>query len=167
MKHIKWQHHSAERLSQRILYLLLGIVVVVFALFYLIGYHEPYIENTDFNEPVFTNVLMLAMYVLFFGTVGLTIWAVYREECCRKEQSKIVNNIRTSLIRRSVVMGTLVILLLTFALASTTPIVSNGKTFTNSTLLRIADVFINTSIILLIIAIVVAVYGLTRYRRKK
>ena len=50
-----------EWLTQRVLYGLIGIAVVVFALFYLVGYHQPFEENADFNAPLYTNLLLLLM----------------------------------------------------------------------------------------------------------
>lgn len=50
IKHLKsW---GTERLSQRLLYILVGVSAVVFALFYLVGYDLPFDENPDFNAPI-------------------------------------------------------------------------------------------------------------------
>ena len=67
-----------EWLTQRVLYGLIGIAVVVFALFYLVGYHQPFEENADFNAPLFTNLLLLLMGLLVVLSVMLSIVTIGR-----------------------------------------------------------------------------------------
>ncbi len=167
MKKLNLHHISTEKLSQRILYILIGVVVLVFALFYLIGYDMPYSENPDFNEPLLTNVLLIGMYLLLLVGIVVGLWAMWREIKMREGEQNVVNGIPETLISRCVTGGTFIILVATFALASTHSIISNGKNFTDKFSLRIADQFINTSVILLLVAIAVAIYGMTKYRRKQ
>ena len=63
--------------------------------------------------------------------------------------------------------GTLMVFALTFALSSTQPLMTIGKSFTDGMLLRMADQFINTSIFLLIAAALAVAFGMTRYYRKQ
>ena len=65
---------STEQLSQRIFYGLLAITLLVFCCFFLIGYDEPFVDNPDFNAPLFTDVLILLMWVLFLGSVSLSVY---------------------------------------------------------------------------------------------
>ena len=67
-----------EWLTQRVLYGLIGIAVVVFALFYLVGFHQPFEENADFNAPLFTNLLLLLMGLLVVLSVVLSIVTIGR-----------------------------------------------------------------------------------------
>ena len=166
MKYIDLHHRSTERISQLIFYFLIGITFVVFALFYLLGYQQPYLDNPDFNEPLLTNLLIFAMYGFILIALCVTIWAVRKEIYCGRNQTRLVHGIPVQLIRRCVAGGNCLLLLITFAFASTNPVVSNGKNFTNSLLLRIADQLIYTSSILLIAAVGAVGYGITRYRRK-
>ena len=166
MKYIDLHHRSTERISQLIFYFLIGITFVVFALFYLLGYQQPYLNNPDFNEPLLTNLLIFAMYGFILIALCVTMWAVRKEIHCASNQSRLVHGIPVQLIRRCVADGTCLLMLITFAFASTNPVVSNGKNFTNNLLLRIADQLIYTSSILLIVAVGAVGYGITRYRRK-
>ena len=159
MKHIDLHHRSTERISQLIFYFLIGITFVVFALFYLLGYQQPYLDNPDFNEPLLTNLLIFAMYGFIFIALCVTIWAVRKEIRCGSNQSRLIYGIPVRLIRRCVAGGTCLLMLITFAFASTNPVVSNGKNFTNNLLLRIADQLIYTSSILLIVAVGAVGYG--------
>ena len=54
----------AEQISQKVFRLMIGLAVLVFGLFYLIGYDLPFDENPDFNAPLFTDVLIFLMLSL-------------------------------------------------------------------------------------------------------
>ena len=60
---------SAEQISQKVFRLMIGLAVLVFGLFYLIGYDLPFDENPDFNAPLFTDVLIFLMW-LFRNRLG-------------------------------------------------------------------------------------------------
>lgn len=167
MKHLDLQHRSTEQLSRWVLYALSALTACLFALYYLVGYDQPYVENPDFNEPLLTTALLFFMYALLVTTVGIGVWSILRETKRRRSESKVSNGIPTSIISRCVAGGTLMVFVLTFALGSTQPLVTNGKSFTDSMLLRMADQFINTSIFLLIAAALAVAFGMTRYYRKQ
>ncbi|WP_311441071.1 hypothetical protein [Hoylesella buccalis] len=167
MKHLDLQHRSTEQLSRWVLYALSALTVCLFALYYLVGYDQPYVENPDFNEPLLTTALLFFMYALLVTTVGIGVWSILRETKRRRSESKVNNGIPTALISRCVSGGTLTVFILTFALGSTQPLMTNGKSFTDSMLLRMADQFIITSIFLLIAAALAVAFGMTRYYRKQ
>ena len=167
MKHLDLQHSSTEQLSRWVLYALSALTACLFALYYLIGYDQPYVENPDFNEPLLTTALIFFMYALLATTVCIGVWSIVRETKRRRSESKVCNGIPTSLISRCVAGGTLMVFVLTFVLGSTQPLMTNGKSFTDSMLLRMADQFINTSIFLLIAAALAVAFGMTRYYRKQ
>ena len=167
MKHLDLQHRSTEQLSRWVLYALSALTACLFALYYLIGYDQPYVENPDFNEPLLTTTLLLFMYTLLATTVGIGVWSILRETKRRRSESKVINGIPTSLISRCVAGGTLMVFVLTFVSGSTQPLMTNGKSFTDGMLLRMADQFINTSILLLIAAALAVAFGMTRYYRKQ
>lgn len=167
MKHFDIRHRSTEQLSRWVLYAFSALTTCLFALYYLVGYDQPYVENPDFNEPLLTTTLLFFMYTLLATTVGIGVWAILRETKRRRNESKVSNGIPTSLISRCVAGGTLMVFALTFALGSTQPLMTNGKSFTDGMLLRMADQFINTSILLLVAATLAVVFGMTRYYRKQ
>ena len=51
----KW---AEERISQRILYVLIGIIALVFVLFFSVGFYTPICWRPFFNAPLFTDVLL-------------------------------------------------------------------------------------------------------------
>lgn len=167
MAHISFHNWSAEKISQRVLYLLIGLVVVVFGLFYLIGYNLPYLFNPEFNAPLFTDAVLVLIFVLLLATLVLTVVSVVSN--IRKEGRAEAhnNNIPVRLIAYCIAGVTALSLLLTFLLGSTHPVPINGKQYTDTLWLRASDMFINTTLLLLVIALGAVIFGATRYYRKR
>ena len=70
---------SAEQISQKVFRLMIGLAVLVFGLFYLIGYDLPFDENPDFNAPLFTDVLIFLMWLFLIGGVGLAVYSMVKD----------------------------------------------------------------------------------------
>ena len=63
---------STERISQTVLYIIVGIAVVVFALFFLVGYNMPSVEEPSFNAPLLTDALLiLTIALVFVAAMGM------------------------------------------------------------------------------------------------
>lgn len=137
----------------------------MYALFALVGFDIPYEENPDFNAPFFTDALIILMWVLIIITVALTVGSImhsYKES----PRAEDFNGIPYRRLCRLVGLGLAACLGLTFALGSSTPMSINGKDYTDTLWLKVADMFVFTSIILLVIAIGAMIFGATRYIRK-
>ena len=67
---------KVEKISKIVLWVLIGISLVVMALFLLIGYDTPYEENPNFNDPKLTDLLLVWTYILIAATAVATIAAV-------------------------------------------------------------------------------------------
>ncbi len=157
---------SAERLSQHIFYVLLGLIVVVFALFYLVGFNAPFIDDPSFNAPLFTDVVMALMFLLTVGTLALTVWSLARGVKKAGAEQSNDNNIPVKRITYGVLFFTLILIAVTFLLGSPDEMLINGKPYNDIFWLKTADMFIWTTIILLVIAIGATIFGATRYYRK-
>ena len=70
------KHWKAVKVSQSVFYLLMTLIVVVYALFFLVGYEHPYDENPDFNAPLLTGVLITFVLLLLLMAVAVTLFAV-------------------------------------------------------------------------------------------
>ncbi len=164
--HRRW---PAGKISQCILYLLAGISLLVFVLFWMIGFGRPYIDNPDFNDPLFTNVLIVLIWLLLLGTVGVTVWSVVSALKKRGKALRTVNNIPVKRLSYSVIVGTVVLLLLTFLLGSGEAMKINGTLFADFWWLKVSDMFICTSLLMIIVASGCVVYGSLRskYSRKR
>ena len=76
---LKAKHKSAEQISQQVFFILIGLAVLVFGLFFLVGYDMPFEENPDFNAPLFTDVLIVLMWLFLIGGVGLAVYSMIRD----------------------------------------------------------------------------------------
>ena len=111
----KQKTKSAEKISQQVFYVMIGLAVLVFGLFFLVGYDLPFEENPDFNAPLFTDVLILLMWLFLIGGTGLAVFSMIRDYRSSKSEA-VVNGIPVRRIFRITWIGTLTVLLLTFFL---------------------------------------------------
>ena len=130
-----------ERISQRILYVMVGLVVAVFLCFYLIGFDEPFAADSSFNAPMLTDLLIGFMWFLFGIAVVAAGIAAVRSVRLARNNERLSNGVPARKIT-TIVYGT---------------------TF----LLRISDMFVNSSLFLLLCAAGVVIFGATRYYRKE
>lgn len=156
----------AEKLSQRLLYCLVAAIVAVFGLFYFVGYDMPYDENPDFNAPLFMGALIwFSLLLIVCAAVAALFSAVKAMRVSSSE--KIENGIPVKKISYITAASTGLMLAITFAFGSSSPLSINGKMYSDAFWLKAADMFVSTSLILLFAAIAAVVYGSTRYIRKK
>ena len=152
----------AERLSSRVLFVLIGIVCVVFLLFWLVGFDHP-----NFTAPLFTNLLLALIYILTLLAVGMGVWSLLRTLKVRGKSESIDNNIPIRKISYAVVFTTLGSMLLFFSVGSSQPMTINGVSYTDSFWLKMSDMFVCTSLFMIAAGVGVVIYGATKYNRKK
>ena len=64
---------AAERISQKVFYLLSAVIVLLFGLFYAVGYSIPYLLNPDLNAPLFTGaIISLILFLLLLAVAFAT-----------------------------------------------------------------------------------------------
>ncbi len=119
-----------------------------------------------YESPVFIDMLLGCIYVLLIVTLGLTIWSMVRSLSMRERASKI-QGIPARRIAWGVFALLAVTLVLTCLLADTTPLTINGHAFTDTFWLRVSDMLINSSIILMAVAVICAVLGMSGVGRMK
>lgn len=157
---------GTEKISQRVFYTFVGLIVVVLALFFLVGYDMPFMDNPDFNAPLFTDVLIILMWLMLLVAIALAIFSVVRGKRLDLKQEAVVNGVPEGKIVRFTWLGTLLLVILTFALSSSSPMLVNGEEYIDWLWLKVADMFVYSSIILLVVAIGTVIFGATRYVRK-
>ncbi len=159
------RHWSTERISHRVLYALIGVTVVAYALFALVGFNIPYEQDPDKNAPLFTDLLLwLGWITLVLSLVLAVASTVHSHKLSpRKAERNGIAHRRLSLIVWLVVI---LCLGLTFAIGSTAPMFINGEDYEDPLWLRVADMFVYTSLTLLAAAVGAMVFGATRYIRK-
>ena len=96
----KQKTKSAEKISQQVFYIMIGLAVLVFGLFFLVGYDLPFEENPDFSAPLFTDVLILLMWLFLIGGVGLAVFSMIRDYRSSKSEA-VVNGVPVRRIFRN------------------------------------------------------------------
>ncbi len=156
-----------EKLSQRILYILVGVAVVVFALFFLVGYDMPFDGNPDFNAPLFTDVLIVLMMLMPILAIAMVAGGVVRRIRLHVEQNDAVQNgVPARRILRVTWLSTFVLLAVCFAAGSSAKMTVNGGDYTDWWWLKVSDMFVCSAVVLLLVAVVAVLFGMTRYVRK-
>lgn len=166
MKHLfEFRKKSAEQVSQRIFYILIALAVLVFGLFFLVGYDMPFEENPDFNAPLFTDVLIGLMWLFLVGGIGLAIYSMWKDYRGSRSEA-VVNGVPVRRIFRITWIGLLALLVLTFALSSSAPMLINGENYADWLWLKLSDMFVITSLLMLLAGMGAVIFGATRYIRK-
>ena len=166
MKHLfEFRKKSAEQVSQRIFYILIALAVLVFGLFFLVGYDMPFEENPDFTAPLFTDVLIGLMWLFLVGGIGLAIYSMWKDYRGSRSEA-VVNGVPVRRIFRITWIGLLALLVLTFALGSSAPMLINGENYADWLWLKLSDMFVITSLLMLLAGMGAVIFGATRYIRK-
>lgn len=164
VSHIKSM--PADKLSGYVLVVLIALAVLLFGAFYLFGYNNPYEEDANFNAPLFTDALMVFVYVLGTVAVVVAVVSIVRSVKQHSVGDYESNGVPAAKIVYSTVALLVVSMILTFAFGSSEPLDVNGVKFTETALLKMTDMFINTSIILGVVAVAAVVFGMSGYNRK-
>ena len=144
----KAKNKSAEQISQKVFRLMIGLAVLVFGLFYLIGYDLPFDENPDFNAPLFTDVLIFLMWLFLIGGIGLAVYSMVKDYRSSKSEA-VVNGVPVRRIFRITWLTLLAVLILTFLLGGSDPMLINGENYADWLWLKLSDMFVITSLLML------------------
>ena len=111
------------------------------------------------------DLLLYVIYGLLAVAAALTVWSVVRS-MLRSRKGAVEWGIPVRTIGWLIVVGVAVCLVLTFALADVRPLSINGRLFVDGMWLRVADMLINTSLVLIIVAVLGVVFGVSGLSRK-
>ena len=98
------------------------------------------------------DLILYTIYILLAVGTGLALWSALR-------------HVRVTPLMVGVGAGLLALFALTYLLADTTPLTINGRTFDDVFWLRVSDMLIWTSVVLMLIAalgVIVSTSGLSR-----
>lgn len=157
---------SEAQTASVVFYAIIGLTIVMFALFRFVGFDRPYDDNPDYNAPLFTGTLITFMCLLVAATLGIAIWSACNTWRKNGNEGSVVNKIPARKIALTVGIGMVAALALMFATGSTTPLAIGGHLYDNALALRTADMFINTAILLIVIAVGAVIFGATQHKRK-
>ena len=145
---------------------LVAISAVVFIAFWCVGYDMPYEEDVDFNAPLLTDMLLGYIYLLTSTAIGVTVYSIVHGIKTRGRQSLTENGVPAGRITIITWGVTFALLASTFALGSTDPIKVNGKDFCEDSWLRLSDMFIISSGVMILLAILAVAFGMSGYSRR-
>ena len=145
---------------------LVAISAVVFIAFWSVGYDMPYEEDADFNAPLLTDMLLGFIYLLTVVAIGVTVYSIVHGIKTRGRQSLTENGVPAGRITIITWGVTFALLASTFALGSTDPIKVNGKDFCEGIWLRLSDMFIISSGVMILLAILAVAFGMSGYSRR-
>ena len=145
---------------------LVAISAVVFIAFWSVGYDMPYEEDADFNAPLLTDMLLGYIYLLTSSAIGVTVYSIVHGIKTRGRQSLTENGVPAGRITIITWGVTFALLASTFALGSTDPIKVNGKDFCEGIWLRLSDMFIISSGVMILLAILAVTFGMSGYSRR-
>ncbi len=163
----RWRQLPAEKLSSRVLYVVIALVCLLFALFWFVGYDRPFEDAPNFSAPLFTDAVIVFMEVLVFATACCAMWSLVRGLKIRGKGEKQENNVPVKKIGYSVTVGTVLLLLLTFLMGSSDPMSINGVPYTHVFWLKVADMLISSSLVLMVVAVGAMIFGATKYVRRE
>ena len=107
------------------------------------------------------------MWVLLVLAVVAALVAMVKGLRTSNQDEGLSNGIPSRKIAYSTYGITILLLVLSFAFGSSKAMMVNGAHFTDAFWLRVTDMFVNTSLSLLVIAAGVVIFGATRYYRKE
>ena len=103
-----------------------------------------------FVSPLVADIMLWLMYITVVVAVVVTIVSVMRTLRLRTKDDEVVNGVPRTRLAWIVGVAFLLCLVLTFVLGSSEPVRTNGKLFTDTFWLKATDMFIYTSLILII-----------------
>ena len=156
-KILKWASHIGR--AQLMFYAIVVSAVLLFASFFLIGFDRPYRPDPNFNDPRLTSVLMVYVIIVFVIAVGTALWAVVSTLRRKGMGEAIVNGVPALRVAIGVAVATILTMLVSLLAGSSQPLRVNGKVFDSVWSLRVADMFVASSLVMVFLAIGVVAYG--------
>ena len=101
-------------------------------------------------SPVFADIMLWLMYIAVAAALVVTGLSVLKTLRQRTKDDEIINGVPQTRIAWTVGFIFVAILVVTFLLGSSTPLITNGQWYTNTFWLKVTDMFIYTSIILIL-----------------
>lgn len=110
------------------------------------------------------DVVLIIMYLMMAVAIAALVFSVVRSMRLGGRTLSVVNGIPSGKIILGTVAGVAVVMAVAFLTGSGDVLSINGKEYSQWFWLKAADMFINTSLLLLAVAAVLVVYGIFRRR---
>ena len=109
------------------------------------------------------DIVLWTMYVLLAVAIGVALWSAVHGVITHERADDTLAARHTSMLGYATTAVVATTLAVTFLLGSTQPVVSNGQPFADTLWLRLTDMFIYTSLILICLCSVIV--GVAKCRR--
>ena len=152
--------------SQSAFYTIVAIATLLFALFYLVGFDRPYDENPDFNAPLLTGAVIWLMLIVTAVATVACIASGVRSIRMGGRQGRAENGVPARRIALWLTALVALALVATFALVPATPVTVNSAPYTDAFWLRTTEMLVDTSLLLLAVAVGAIVYSRTRAMKR-
>ncbi len=146
------------KVSYYVLYALFAIIAVVLVLFYCVGYNNPV---GDLNSPQYTDALIFLKYALVVVTIALAVFASLAQFIASVKDNP--KGAVKSLISLALLA---VVIIVSYSLASTDTILVNGEPYTDTAMLKIADMSIFSMYILGAVAAIATLINMSGIFKK-
>ena len=111
------------------------------------------------GENWFIDILLYVVYLLLGVVTGLTVWSAVHRLLTDKRTKEPTRGVPARTIAYGVAGVLLLIMVLTFLVGSSNPMLINGEWFKDTFWLKLTDMFIFTTIILLVLAAIGVALG--------
>jgi len=159
---------GVEKISKITLWALIGISIVVVALFLLIGYDTPYEENPKFNDPQLTDVLICWTYFLIaaaaIASVGAVIYGFVNGSGKSKSEDKGLLS-KTGLIAWGTFIVSIVIGAVVGIANQGETLLINGKDWNNPTDIIMTDTSMISILVLTVVTIIVTAISMVSNKK--
>ena len=152
---------NIEKISGWVLKGLMGLIVIVFALFMLIGFDTPYEENPKMNAPVLTDAVIVLSLALVIVAVVVTIWSAFKQFKTGNTTSKDEGIAgKTGLLSAIAFVASIVIGLIVGIANSGEHMLINGKYWNDPMDIILTDTSMISIAILTVLSVAAVIYSM-------
>ena len=152
---------NIEKISGWVLKGLMGLIILVFALFMLIGFDTPYEENPKMNAPVLTDAVIVLSLALIVAAIVVTVWSAFKQFKTGNTTSKDEGIAgKTGLLAMLAFVASIVIGLIVGIANSGEHMLINGKDWNNPGEIILTDTSMISIAILTVLSVAAVVYSM-------
>ena len=153
---------NTEKISKILLWTMMGVTIVVFVLFLLVGFDTPFEDNPKYNNPKLTDAVLILCYALTITAIVATIWSAIKQITVGGNSTSKDKGIagRTGLISFVLLVVSLIIGVIVGIANKGETMLINGKDWNNPTDIIITDTVMVTIVILGVISILAVIYSM-------
>ena len=166
MKKNNVRKKPTEKISHLFMFVMMGIIAFVFLLYYLVGYNAPAAWDEKYNSPLLTDLVILLMFALLVGAIVAV--SCSKILSLRKNQTPaVVNGIHGKRVTWCVTGVVIAVLAVTCLALPADRLYVNGEAYDDTLWLHVTNMFVASSLFLIIIGLCAIVFGVFQNKRKK